>query len=55
MDFTIVVALVLIAAGVFRLFLVRTGKKPEDVGYQRYFPYAFIVMGALLFILGLMD
>ncbi|MBA3377485.1 MAG: hypothetical protein H0T93_01240 [Chloroflexia bacterium] len=55
MDFGIVVALMMVAAGVFRLVLMRSGKVPIAFGYQRYFPYVFIGVGALLFILALTD
>ncbi len=55
MGFGIVVALMMVAAGVFRLVLMRSGKVPIAFGYQRYFPYVFIGVGALLFILALTD
>jgi hypothetical protein len=55
MDFGLVVALVLIASGVFRLWLVNTGKSPPMFGFQRYFPYAFIGMGIVLGILAFTD
>lgn len=55
MDFGIVVALVMVAAGVFRLVLMRSGKVPIAYGYQRYLPYVFMGVGALLFILALTD
>lgn len=55
MDFGIIVALMMVAAGVFRLVLMRSGKVPLAFGYQRYFPYVFIGVGALLFFLALTD
>lgn len=55
MDFTIIVSLVLIASGVFRLFLIRAGKLPSGFGYQQYFPYIFIVAGLVLIALALFD
>lgn len=55
MDFGIVVALLMVAAGVFRLVLTRSGKIPIAFGYQRYFPYVFIGVGVILFILALTD
>jgi hypothetical protein len=55
MDFGFVVALVLIASGVFRLWLVNTGKIPPMFGYQRYFPYVFIGAGAVLAVIALVD
>lgn len=48
MDFTIIVSLMLIASGLFRLFLIRSGKLPVGFGYQQYFPYIFIVTGLVL-------
>jgi len=55
MDFGMVVALLMIAAGVFRLVLMRSGKVPAVFGYQRYIPYVFMGVGAVLFILALTD
>ncbi len=55
MDFGVIVALMMVAAGVFRLMLMRSGKIPLAFGLQRYFPYVFIGMGVLLFILALTD
>jgi len=48
MDFTIIVSLMLIAFGVFRLFLIRSGKLPAGFGYQHYVPYVFLVAGLAL-------
>ena len=55
MDFGFVVALVLIASGVFRLWLVNSGKLPPMFGYQRYFPYVFIGVGVVLAAIALLD
>ena len=55
MDFGIIVALMMVAAGIFRLVLMRSGKVPLAFGYQQYFPYVFIGVGVLLFILALRD
>jgi hypothetical protein len=55
MDFGFVVALVLIATGVFRLWLVNSGKLPPMFGFQRYFPYAFIGVGLVLAVIALVD
>lgn len=55
MDFGIIVALMMVAAGVFRLMLMRSGKIPLAYGFQRYFPYVFIGVGTLLFVLALTD
>lgn len=55
MDFGFVIALVLIATGVFRLWLVNSGKLPPMFGFQRYFPYAFIGLGIVLAVMALMD
>jgi len=55
MDFGIVVALIMIAAGVFRLVLTRSGKVPVIFGYQRYIPFVFMGVGALLLIVALVD
>ncbi len=55
MEFGLVVGLVLVASGVFRLWLVRSGKLPPMFGFQRYFPYIFIGAGLALAILALMD
>jgi len=54
-DLTYVVALIMIAAGVFRLWLTRSGKLPLAFGFQRYFPYLFIGMGVLLFVIAVFD
>ena len=55
MDFTLIVALVLIASGAFRVVLIRSGKLPEGLGVQKYFPYAFIAIGVLMFVAALID
>lgn len=55
MDFGFVVALVLIASGVFRLWLVRSGKLPPMFGIQRFFPYLFIAIGVVLAMVALLD
>jgi len=55
MAFGLVVALMLIASGAFRLWLIRTGKVPPLFGIQRYFPYVFIVAGIVLGALALVD
>lgn len=55
MDFGTVVALLMIAAGVFRLVLMRSGRAPAIFGYQRYIPYVFIGMGVVLLVLALTD
>jgi hypothetical protein len=55
MDFGFVVALALIASGVFRLWLVNTGKLPPMFGYQRYVPYVFIGVGVVLAAIALVD
>jgi hypothetical protein len=55
MDFTIVVSLVLIASGVFRLYLVRSGKLPQALSFQQYFPYVFIGAGLLMLVVALLD
>jgi hypothetical protein len=55
MDLTIVVALIMIAAGVFRLYLVRSGKLPLAIGVQRFFPWIFIGTGVVFLVLALTD
>ncbi len=55
MLFGLVISLMLIASGVFRLWLIRTGKVPPMFGVQRYFPYGFIVVGIAVGILALID
>ncbi len=47
-DFTVIISLMLIASGVFRLFLIRSGKLPAGFGYQHYVPYVFLVAGLAL-------
>ena len=53
MTFGLVVALMLIASGVFRLWLMRSGKIPPLFGVQQYFPYIFIGAGVVLAIVTL--
>jgi TRAP-type C4-dicarboxylate transport system permease small subunit len=48
MLFGLVIAFMMIASGVFRLWLMRTGKVPPLFGVQRYFPYVFIAVGVAL-------
>lgn len=55
MDLGFVVGLVLIMSGLFRLFLVRSGKLPTVFGFQRYIPYLFLAVGAAIFVLALVD
>ncbi len=43
---------VLIISGVVRIFLTQSGKLPARTGIQQYFPYAFVVLGAMILILG---
>jgi hypothetical protein len=44
---TIVCGIVLIMAGVARLMVERTGRLPAAIGYRRFLPYTFIVLGVL--------
>lgn len=55
MSFTLFTALILLIGGILRLVLVRLGKLPEGVGYQKYVPYAFIAISALLFVIAWFD
>ena len=50
-----VISLMLIASGVFRLWLLRTGKVPPMFGVQRYFPYVFIAIGIAFGVYVLID
>jgi hypothetical protein len=43
---------ILIVSGVVRIFLMQSGKLPARTGIQQYFPHAFIVLGAMILILG---
>ena len=55
MDLGIVVGLVLIMSGLFRLLHVRYGKLPNMLGIHRYFPYVFMGVGAAILVLGITD
>jgi hypothetical protein len=49
---SILCGLFLIGSGVLRIFLTQSGKLPVRTGISQYFPYAFVVLGALILILG---
>ena len=50
--FSILTGLFLIGSGVLRIFLTQSGKLPVRTGISQYFPYAFVVLGAVMLILG---
>ena len=54
-DLRIVVSVIMILAGVFRLYLVRSGKLPLTMGAQRFFPWLFIGVGLILLVWALVE
>lgn len=54
-DLAIVVSVIMILAGIFRLWLMRSGKLPLAFGVQRYFPYMFIGVGVVLLVIAILD
>jgi hypothetical protein len=55
MDIAVVIALIMIAIGAFRLYLVRSGKLPLAFGVQRFFPWIFMGTGVVFLIIALTD
>ena len=55
MDLAIVVSVIMILAGIFRLWLMRSGKLPLAFGIQRYFPWMFIGVGIVLLVIAILD
>ncbi len=45
----------LIVAGLVRIFLTQSGKLPARAGVQQYFPYLFVVLGAMILMLGFVE
>ena len=43
---------VLIVSGLVRIFLTQSGRLAARTGIQQYFPYVFVVLGAMILILG---
>lgn len=55
MELPVVISVLMIMVGLFRLFLIRTGKFPMALGIQRYVPWVFIGAGITLLLVALLD
>lgn len=55
MEIEIVLAAIMITVGVVRLILMKNSRMPLAFGAQRYFPWLFIVVGAIFLVLAIID
>ena len=55
MEFILLIGAFMIITGVFRLYLIRSGKLQFVFGFQRYFPWVFIALGTFFIVTTLLD
>lgn len=55
MELPLIIGAFMILTGIFRLYLIRSGKLQFVFGFQRYFPWLFMGLGAFFIITTLLD